>query len=661
MKFRADINGMRAIAVILVVLFHFNAKLIPAGFIGVDIFFVISGYLMTSIITNKLKNNDFSIVGFYSDRAMRIVPALIFLCAILLFLGWFTLPPTDYKSLGKHAASSAGFLSNVIYFKESGYFDPDSHNKWLLHTWSLSVEWQFYVIYPLLLAFLSKLTNLKNLSYVIVALLFVGVFWNVIESYSSPSAAYFLIYSRAWEMLLGGVAFLFPFYLSKNKSHFCEYLGLFLIVTSCFVFSEKSSWPSYNALFPVFGAYLILIANNQTSMFTCNRVFQQIGKISYSLYLWHWPVLITFYFFQFSFNAISIVLGVFISVLLAILSYFLVERKITAFLRKKYSSNNNLAGMVLFVILIGLVGSYIFIEKGIPSRVDGEVRIADFEARNKNLFADGCAAGWGEENWFPLCVFKNSQQIESNTISLILIGDSYAAAVITAVADVTSEQKRGGTALFFKHGCWSMPGFIRSDGGNSSRECFDYSSALFDLLTEDRYKKVPVLIVNRLQYFPQEQESKLEDKEQMYFYPKSIENKVDENNFDFVINEAAQLYYDNVCKLAIDRDVFVLMPIPEMSVNVPKYMSRKLMNDANVNLKISKEVSIYQKRHKNVIKVLNKVKSDCNVTLLDPTKYLCDEKQCNGEVNGRPLYFDSNHLSDFGNRKLKPLFEKIWN
>ena len=144
MNFRYDINGLRAIAIIAVILFHFNPAWVPGGFSGVDVFFVISGFLMTGIIFRGLENNNFSLFEYYASRANRIIPALAVLCMILLVFGWFYLIPSDYKALGKHVERSMLFISNFAYLKETGYFDSSSYEKWLLHTWSLSVEWQFY-------------------------------------------------------------------------------------------------------------------------------------------------------------------------------------------------------------------------------------------------------------------------------------------------------------------------------------------------------------------------------------------------------------------------------------------------------------------------------------------------------------------------------------
>ncbi|NLC65886.1 MAG: acyltransferase, partial [Clostridium sp.] len=155
-SFRAEINGLRAIAVVSVVLFHFGIAGFSGGFVGVDIFFVISGFLMTSIVIRGLGKKNFSFISFYLARARRIIPALFFLAIVLLIVGWFYLSPDDYLNLAKEVDRSLLFLSNNYFFKHSGYFDPDSHERLLLHTWSLSVEWQFYILYPILLFFISK-------------------------------------------------------------------------------------------------------------------------------------------------------------------------------------------------------------------------------------------------------------------------------------------------------------------------------------------------------------------------------------------------------------------------------------------------------------------------------------------------------------------------
>lgn len=322
MNFRYDINGLRAIAVIAVVLFHFNPAWAPGGFAGVDVFFVISGFLMTSIILRGLEDNSFKLFKFYVARANRIVPALAVLCLVLLVFGWFYLTPVDYKALGKHVASSISFISNVIYWRESGYFDTASHEKWLLHTWSLSVEWQFYIIYPIVLVTLKRFLSIESLKRLIVIGTFLGFGFSVFATIKWPDPAYYLLSTRAWEMMMGGVAFLYPWSLSEGKKKLTELIGFTFIIGSYTFVSEDIPWPGHFALIPVFGAYLMIVADLQSSVITNNRVFQYLGKWSYSIYLWHWPIVVFLVYYGFSGFKI---IGILTSVLLGFFSFKFIE------------------------------------------------------------------------------------------------------------------------------------------------------------------------------------------------------------------------------------------------------------------------------------------------------------------------------------------------
>jgi peptidoglycan/LPS O-acetylase OafA/YrhL len=323
MKFRTDINGLRAIAVMAVVLFHFNSSWVSGGFAGVDVFFVISGFLMTGLIFRGLENNNFSIINFYVARANRIIPALSVVCLALLVFGWFYLTPLDYRTLGKHVASSMGFVSNIIYWRESGYFDAASHSKWLLHTWSLSVEWQFYMIYPVVLVLLKKCMSLTNIKRLLVVGTVIGFIFSVYATYRWPNPAYFLFPTRAWEMMMGGLAFIYPLHsLKETSKKYFEWVGIALILASYAFISKDSFWPGYLALIPVLGAYLIIIANRSGSVITGNIVMQKVGLWSYSIYLWHWPVVVFGYYFQMQYWEW---IGIPISVVLGFCSYKFVE------------------------------------------------------------------------------------------------------------------------------------------------------------------------------------------------------------------------------------------------------------------------------------------------------------------------------------------------
>jgi peptidoglycan/LPS O-acetylase OafA/YrhL len=371
MNFRKDINGLRAIAVIAVVLFHFNAAWVPGGFAGVDVFFVISGYLMTSIIFRGIEKENFSIYRFYVARANRIIPALAVLCLFLFIFGWFFLSPIDYRTLGSHVASSLTFVSNIVYWRESGYFDVSSHSKWLLHTWSLSVEWQFYIIYPIFLVFMRKYLTLRAMKTTLFYATILGFVFCVVATAKWSNPSYYLLPTRAWEMMMGGLAFLYPFSIKESKKKFIEWTGLFLIIGSYFFISKENAWPGYLALFPVLGTFLVIQAQNNNSFIMGNVILQKIGTWSYSIYLWHWPLVVVIYYF--SLHELYVYLGLALSVLLGFISNRYIEKIkfrndfINAFQYLKCKP-------VYMALCLSLVGGGIFQQSGFLFRVSDELQ-----------------------------------------------------------------------------------------------------------------------------------------------------------------------------------------------------------------------------------------------------------------------------------------------
>lgn len=370
-KFRYDINGLRAYAVALVVLFHFGIFGFASGFIGVDIFFVISGYLMSKIITEQLQNDKFSFLKFYLARAIRIAPALLFLTLVIAMLGWYILIPEEYKAFGKHAASSIAFLSNFIYFQEAGdYFAANTHDKILLHTWSLSVEWQFYIILPVIFWIASKLSKHDNsFKTVIIFGFLVSLIFSIYISSKNPLFSFFLLPTRAWEMLAGGIVYI---YFSKkdiknNHKTILELLGFLCIFLSMFVLTSKTIWPGYAALLPVVGTMLILISNKQDSIFTKHKIMQEAGNSSYSIYLWHWPVVFFMGYLSIDKTSLNLFLAISLSILLGWLSFKFIENT-----TRKYLSSINLKNgyiIILSITIMLFVGySLIFKTGGVPSR-----------------------------------------------------------------------------------------------------------------------------------------------------------------------------------------------------------------------------------------------------------------------------------------------------
>ncbi|NMZ34918.1 acyltransferase family protein [Pseudomonas proteolytica] len=427
MEFRKDINGLRAVAVLAVVLFHFGVPGASGGFVGVDIFFVISGFLMSGIIFSKIEKGDFSVWLFYLDRCRRIVPALSVVAITVLVVGYFLLIPEELSTLGKHVASSLFFLSNFVFWRESGYFDLASHEKWMLHTWSLSVEWQFYIIYPLLILCLQKFFGFNKSRFVIVAGAILSFIVSVYASGSWPGAAFYLLPTRAWEMLAGALVYLFPITLEKRHGHWLEIFGLSLIVVSIIFFDSQTVWPGWPALVPVIGAVLIIYSSQSDSLVTCNRGAQFFGKASYSIYLWHWPFAVFMNYWGLKGQAFWVIACIVFSIFFGYLSYRLVEGAASKNAKKTFGVPP-LGKIFIFSGLAGVMASVASFSDGFPDRMG-----ARFDKQTKDLVMPLPDNGWcfyGVDSSRDLVVGdKGLKCIVGNRgagVKGLLFGDSYA-------------------------------------------------------------------------------------------------------------------------------------------------------------------------------------------------------------------------------------------
>lgn len=408
-EFRYDINGLRAIAVIFVIIFHFKPDWIPAGFVGVDIFFAISGYLMTSIICNGIAGDRFSILGFYAARFKRIVPALILMVAIVIAFGYLLIEPYDYQKIGLHGRDSLLFISNITYLNESGYFDVESLEKFLLHTWSLSVEWQFYLIYPLILLMFSRSLGKRGIKYAIVTLFFISFIISIVLTKLAPSNSYYMIHSRGWEMMAGGLAFLFPLNLTVKTKKAVYYALLSLCIASSWMFTNKTPWPGSAAAIPVIATALILSIRESKEIILGNKLVQTIGKLSYSIYLYHWPILV----YSRKLNTeLSFLIFITLTVLFSLISYHLIEKR-------RLSVIKIIPFFVVMIITCQLVSL-----NGVSSRVDLKT-----QERSKNY----------NTYYNPWMQYRN---VQNNPITInsdlgkedfILTGDSYALMYVKAM------------------------------------------------------------------------------------------------------------------------------------------------------------------------------------------------------------------------------------
>jgi len=372
-RYRKDIDGLRAVAVMLVVCFHYFSDYWPGGFVGVDIFFVISGFLITGIVVRELEAEKFSLLTFYVRRVRRIFPALIVVLCATLILGWLWMLPSAYEALSADVFASAAFAANIALWLKSGYFDIESARKPLLHLWSLGIEEQFYLFWPLLLIAAHRLRlNLLAVALGIAALSFA---LNVAMIGKDPVATFYLPFTRAWELLAGGALAMSWSRISQSElaSNLRAAAGTILIAVAVVVLNDGRAFPGWWALLPVVGSALMLSAPGAWGCrhILSSRTFVWFGQISYPLYLWHWPLLVFLTLLKFNkLTSIERPLVVLLSILLAWLTYRFVEVPIR-FGRPSPIKALSLCGGMIAVALAGVI---VFENAGFDFRMPVEIR-----------------------------------------------------------------------------------------------------------------------------------------------------------------------------------------------------------------------------------------------------------------------------------------------
>jgi len=443
-RYRADIDGLRAVSILLVVAYHAQPWLVRGGFIGVDIFFVISGFLITRIILSEAKAGTFSSLAFYARRVRRIFPALIVVLATTYLIGWIVLLPDGFALLGESTAAGVAFVSNLFQLHQTGYFAPDAAENPLLHLWSLGIEEQFYIFWPLLLVLLvgSKYRRLRiaaiaAASFGLSLLIFLGLKeW----SFYSPLP-------RAWELLAGGLLASSQVegaarHSSPLRENLLSAAGLAAIIGAAAALNKESLFPGAWALLPVLGAVLIIIAPNSTvnRVLLSSRAMVAIGLISYPLYLWHWPLLSYLGIIRNGVpNAIEIWAVVIVAFILAWLTYRFVEIP----LRRQPKA---VPGLSLALLAVGLAGIATAANSGFALRFPAEIRaIAMLAPQSNDGFGDKCFLEAPGARLDANCIEQGDKPL------LFLWGDSTAAALYPGL-------KRAEETVPFRLARFAVPG-----------------------------------------------------------------------------------------------------------------------------------------------------------------------------------------------------------
>lgn len=679
MRYRKEIDGLRALAVIPVILFHAGFDAFSGGFVGVDIFFVISGYLITSIILSEVEDGRFTLTGFYERRARRILPALFFVMLVCLPFAYLWMLPDQLEEFSRSVTAVSAFVSNFLFFTESGYFQSAAELKPLLHTWSLAVEEQFYVVFPLfILCFWRR--GKRQLVTLISIVAMVSMFcaqlagnFNFsapyVESdwqwFSQPSwASFYLPIGRAWELMLGALS---AFYLQSNPHptwkfrHWADGFGLVMIVYAIFAFDQSTPFPSIYTLVPTLGTTLIILCATSTAgvgKLLSLRIFVAVGLISYSAYLFHQPL--------FAFARIRsidepgaltfLVLGG-IALALGYLSWRFIERPFRD-RRKIPRATIFLAATVISVLMIGvgLIGHF---GEGFTGRFNKNVNRVLATGDNWSALPDSCDPGKGAYTApSDRCTVGAKRKP-----SIAIIGDSHARAVASTLGAYA--EKLGLSAKVLVHsGCIPVRGLRRL---NKPRDtCPRNNEDTYNFLAESHEIEYVILMARWTLAI---EETRFDDGEggRESGAPNYL---IDVNALELAKEKEARRsqiskrYQESIQEfLLLGRTVLLIYPVPEIGWRVKERLVRLAMFSVKSERPLSTSYSVFLSRNMESYKMLDAVGEMPNLIRIKPADMLCNtfvENRCVAELDGVPLYLDHDHLTEVGASILaKQIFKVI--
>ncbi|MFL6633655.1 MAG: acyltransferase family protein [Massilia sp.] len=619
-KYRPDIDGLRAIAVLSVVLFHLDKKLIPGGFVGVDIFFVISGYLITLISYSEMRNNTFSFSGFYRRRINRIMPALLVVIVSVLIFGLIALPPMDLTKLFKGAVAATAAVSNVYFWREYGnYFNAGIDEAPLLHTWSLGVEEQFYFMWPVLLLGLAR-TRVVLRSVIFVAGLASAVLISEIGTRTAASASYYLLPTRFFELAIGSLlailVFEKPIPLNRKIATISGIVGLVLIFGSLYFLSETSPFPGVYALYPCIGTALLIAAGSNPDILTTRLLSLKpivlIGLISYSFYLWHWPLIAYANYFDIQVTLLSRAAIFVASILLAWLSWKFIEvpfrtsgsvMKFNAILTRRYVGPFTTIALASFIVIQS---------KGFPERFDP--RVADYE-RIINTAPEKLYEQCHSSTFFyrrepnASCILGNP----ARSPELFLIGDSFANH-FSGMVDVLAKQDGFTVMHYTMDGCLPVKGLGFGTAPSYMEKCRLRNDFSYQYIARRGFKYV--LLGGS---WPNDGSS-----ESFARLQQGLQNSI----FSIISSGAKPIIILNN-QMTNRADC----PVRQLLMN-----SGKSCDEApHPNGKQWRMFQLLKKEFPELI-------------FIDPNKVICWQNKCHSIIDKVPLYRDSAHLNDVGSR-----------
>lgn len=650
LKYRPEIDGLRALAVLSVIVYHAEfllngRQVLEGGFIGVDIFFVISGYLITLIILREIQSGVFSFSNFYERRARRILPVLFVVMLCSTPLAWLYMLPDALKEYAASILSSLVFGSNFLFWQEDSYTAEPSALKPFLHTWSLSIEEQFYVVLPVLLIFLFRYAK-NSIGALILVLVLISLAAAEYSSRFFPESAFYLLPARAWELLAGSLMAKLEFdkgrTVNPSVGKIMPSLGLILVVVSFFLFDKSTRHPSLWTVFPVVGTMLIIWFSSRGEWVTSllsSRPFVGVGLISYSLYLWHFPVFAFDRVMHGDHAGTHKYINIGLTVLLAVMTYYFIERPARD---RKLIGGKSMAAIltVTFMVLV-TVSMYALVKEGRVINRAGHVQeLINTAVRDNALYNDAKC-----HDYVKPCIISPT----TKSLTITLVGDSHAGAISGELLRQSVAQGYG-YAQFTSSACTHIQGLYNPNRNEAFNDkCSANAMAFSDFIRDN----TDLLIVH-MGYYP------------FWLSGKAFSNGKIVNTKQSslkVIDASKGLSVSGVVEhevknwLAMGHHALLVYPVPEVGVHVPKYFSRLLQNEADLKsirqyeLKVS--VEAFHERAKDVISLFDGIGSD-QVIRVKPESVFCSmvDKVCYAHDNNGLFYTDSNHLSKIGAQKV---------
>ncbi len=629
LSYRPDIDGLRALAVIPVVLYHFGGTAFTGGYVGVDIFFVISGYLITSIILKEQAVGDFSLLRFYERRIRRILPALFTVLVVSTIAGFLFLFPPDLEYFGRALAATAGFGSNFLFWQESGYFQPAAITVPLLHTWSLAVEEQFYIFMPLVLMFTHRFCPRLTLPLITLAIAVSMGLCLFAISMKSYAALFYLLPTRAWELLVGsGLAF-----VSKPSERLKFYapllfaIGTGLIFYAIIAYDNDTIFPGPAALLPTVGAALILYAGLYENVFSRmvlgNKIAVFFGKISYSLYLWHWPVIVYLQYRLPVETSLITTAGLFAAcTLLAYITWRFVENPVR---NKSFLSRRTLF-IAAFLVSILFIGGGLFIskEKGFPHRFPADV-LELYKVSTGGIFP--AASDKPEASQY-----SGMLGADMAVPSFLLWGDSHAESAAPGV-DVAARKlgKRG--YLVGYHSC--VPSYV--DVAIAQDACNASNRSIVEWLRKHPEIKTVLLVGHWSNHD--------------YFYARH--HQYGRTESPTLLRDTLGTLMDGLHKDG-KRIVFMMDPPHAPVFTLPLYVARA--KHYNIPLDLKYDLSRYEEQEAGINAALEDLKNQYDFKVYNLAAKFCPDGTCPLTVDGQPVFRDYNHFSTYAAVALSDMF-----